>query len=202
MKQMQFIRIIMLAMMTLVLVSTIHAQLEFPPLPAKIDVSATALTKQQDGNYSSNITVIVTDEQGNPSPGANVIFATSKGNLTTAYGFNSDAGGWLDITDNNGTASAVFTIATPESVNITVKVGSSLNATITISQSPTQKGDVTGDGKVDVTDALFIAQYTVGLRTLTTMQLAAGDVNCDGKMDITDALFIAQYTVGLRTTFC
>ncbi len=60
------------------------------------------------------------------------------------------------------------------------------------------KGDVSGDGQVTVVDALFIAQYTVGLRTLTSQQQSAADVNNDGQVTIVDALFIAQYTVGLR----
>jgi len=64
------------------------------------------------------------------------------------------------------------------------------------------KGDVNGDGQVSVVDALFVAQYTVGARTLTSTQLASADVNCDGNVNIVDALFVAQYTVGLRTSFC
>ncbi len=63
---------------------------------------------------------------------------------------------------------------------------------------PVQKGDVNGDGTINIIDALFIAQYTVGLRTLSAQQLAAADVNGDGIVNIIDALFIAQYTVGLR----
>ncbi len=66
----------------------------------------------------------------------------------------------------------------------------------------TTKGDVNGDGNANIVDALFIAQYTVGSRTLTPAQLAAADVNCDGNVNIVDALFIAQYTVGIRPTFC
>jgi len=61
------------------------------------------------------------------------------------------------------------------------------------------RGDVSGNGAVDITDALFIAQSTVGLRTLDVMQLVAADVNTNSRVDITDALFIAQFTVGLRT---
>jgi len=60
------------------------------------------------------------------------------------------------------------------------------------------KGDVNGDGNVDIVDALFIVQYTVGMKTLSAAQLAAADVNGDGQVTIVDALFIAQYTVGLR----
>jgi len=60
------------------------------------------------------------------------------------------------------------------------------------------KGDVNGDNQVTVVDALFISQYTVGLRTLSSSQLAAADVNGDGQVTVVDALFIAQTTVGLR----
>jgi len=79
--------------------------------------------------------------------------------------------------------------------------------TATPTQTPTStptpaagntKGDVSGDGSVTVVDALFVAQYTVGTRTLTSTQLAPADVNGDGEVTIVDALFIAQYTVGLR----
>ncbi len=60
------------------------------------------------------------------------------------------------------------------------------------------KGDVNGDGQVTIVDALFVAQYTVGMKTLSASQLAAADVNGDGQVTVVDALFIAQYTVGLR----
>jgi len=77
--------------------------------------------------------------------------------------------------------------------------------TPTITTTPTStpstsgiKGDVNGDGQVTVVDALFVAQYTVGLRTLTSAQLAAADVNGDGQVTIVDSLFISQYTVGTR----
>jgi len=52
---------------------------------------------------------------------------------------------------------------------------------------------------VDIVDALFIAQYTVGLRPSLDC-FAQADVNGDGRVDIVDALFIGQYTVGLRAT--
>lgn len=61
-----------------------------------------------------------------------------------------------------------------------------------------KKGDVNQDGSVNIADALFIAQYTVGTRILTTSQLVVADVDGDGQVKIVDALFIAQYTVGLR----
>jgi len=60
------------------------------------------------------------------------------------------------------------------------------------------KGDVSGDGQVTVVDGLFVAMYTVGIKPLTSTQLAAADVNGDGQVTIVDALFIALYTVGFR----
>lgn len=60
------------------------------------------------------------------------------------------------------------------------------------------KGDVNGDGDIDVTDALWIQQYAVSSRTLNAAQLACADVNGDGDIDVTDALWIKQYAVGSR----
>ncbi|MFC2022586.1 hypothetical protein ACFLTL_00270 [Chloroflexota bacterium] len=58
------------------------------------------------------------------------------------------------------------------------------------------------DGVVNIVDAMFIAQYTVGLRTLGEINgVNAACVRHDtpgDKTNIVDAMFIAQYTVGLR----
>ncbi len=55
-------------------------------------------------------------------------------------------------------------------------------------------GDASGDGEVDIFDALAVLQYAVGWDT----ELApdAADVNDDGAVDIFDALLILQYAVG------
>lgn len=63
---------------------------------------------------------------------------------------------------------------------------------------PTYKlGDVNSDGKVDVTDALLVAQKAVGMKEFDETQMAAADVNKDKKVDVTDALLIAQKAVGM-----
>jgi len=59
-------------------------------------------------------------------------------------------------------------------------------------------GDVDESGVVDITDALWTAQSSVGLKTLTDSQKLAADVDKTGVVDITDALWIAQSSVGLR----
>jgi hypothetical protein len=156
-----------------------------------------------------NPAVVVVDSIGAGALGG--VFAT----INNATGVTQMSG--LSVTPQSGNVvlanvvlKAVGTAGQTSPLNLTVTTlsdnnGNPIPATVSSGMfniSSVKKGDVTGDGKVDIVDALFIAQYTVGLRTLTPTQLAAGDVNCDGKVDITDALFIAQYTVGLRTTFC
>ncbi|MGN0620755.1 MAG: cellulase family glycosylhydrolase [Porcipelethomonas sp.] len=56
-------------------------------------------------------------------------------------------------------------------------------------------GDVTQDRQVDVFDAICIAQYTVGKKTLDDYQSALADYNNDGNTDVFDAIAIAKFTV-------
>jgi endo-1,4-beta-xylanase len=62
------------------------------------------------------------------------------------------------------------------------------------------KGDVNGNGSIDIVDALLIAQSYVGLNPSGFNALCA-DVNCSGAIDIVDALLIAQLYVGLISSF-
>jgi len=104
----------------------------------------------------------------------------------------------------NATGSAVFSVNATSAGAITVTVNSTTFAApakITISATLSGAGgDVNNDGAINIVDALFIAQNTVGLRPFTPAETAAADVNLDGRADIVDALFIAQFTVGLRLT--
>ena len=63
-------------------------------------------------------------------------------------------------------------------------------------------GDVNINDRVDIGDAMFIAQYLVGNRDASTLNLDCGDVNANGRVDIGDAMFIAQYLVGNRGCLC
>jgi hypothetical protein len=73
-------------------------------------------------------------------------------------------------------------------------------------------GDVNGDGKVDITDALTVAQVSAGYPKPDTYDLEAGEVTCgcteivksnacNCAPNIADAQVIANYAAGLRTSF-
>ena len=58
-------------------------------------------------------------------------------------------------------------------------------------------GDVNGDGRVNVADAIFLLRSIVGLVTLEPSQFSAADVNLDGEVNVADAIVILRYIVGL-----
>jgi hypothetical protein len=64
---------------------------------------------------------------------------------------------------------------------------------------PQKTGDL--GSAVDIFDAVYILQVTVGQQTLTSPQTLACDVNGDGVVNIFDAVGILQYTVGLTSRF-
>ena len=72
------------------------------------------------------------------------------------------------------------------------------NGSVTVLNSTTILGDVTGDGKIAATDARMILQYVAGIKTLSNKQIALADVNKDGKIAATDARYVLQMVAGLK----
>ena len=62
-------------------------------------------------------------------------------------------------------------------------------------------GDVSADGRIDATDALWALQSSVSLRELTAEERERADVNADHVINASDALFVLQYAVGLIDQF-
>lgn len=62
-------------------------------------------------------------------------------------------------------------------------------------------GDPSGEGKIDVGDALRSQRYAAGLDTPTPQQKAAADVNRDGKVNAGDALLIKRFAAKLIDKF-
>ncbi|MCK4527318.1 hypothetical protein KAW18_08090, partial [candidate division WOR-3 bacterium] len=55
------------------------------------------------------------------------------------------------------------------------------------------EGDVTMDMHVTMADAMFIAQYKAGIRSLNASQLKCADTTDEGDVTMADAMHIAQW---------
>ena len=67
-------------------------------------------------------------------------------------------------------------------------------ATVTIGEATAvMKGDVTGDGKITVSDVTFIRGYLKKTRTLNERQMEAAKVTKDDNITIADVTFIRRY---------
>ncbi len=131
-------------------------------------------------NNTTNFTATGRDQLGNAVP---VIVTWNSSNITV---------GTID-------AAGIFTALALGTTTITASNGT-INGTATVIVTATAivRGDVNGNGALDVTDTLFTLQAVAALRTLTAAQTSAADVNGNGVLDITDGLFIAQAVAGLR----
>lgn len=63
----------------------------------------------------------------------------------------------------------------------------------------TTKGDVNGDGKVNVTDVSLVAAHVKGKKPLSEEQRKAADVNKDGKVNVSDVSAIAAQVKGKKS---
>ena len=53
-------------------------------------------------------------------------------------------------------------------------------------------GDISGNGEIDLYDAIEIAKAIMGLRTFTDEEMIIADFNMDGAVDLYDAIEIAR----------
>lgn len=61
-------------------------------------------------------------------------------------------------------------------------------------------GDVTGEGEVDIGDAIKVLRFDAKFETLTSQELVAAEVTGDGTVDIGDAIKILRYDAKLEST--
>ena len=85
-------------------------------------------------------------------------------------------------------------------VTVTAQSGVKRYYTITVtrkgSEKKTVKGDVSGNSKLDIADALTIMKYSAGKTKLTKAQLTLADFNGDGAVNIIDALSVMKKLSG------
>ena len=61
------------------------------------------------------------------------------------------------------------------------------------------KGDVTGDGAIDISDLAAVKQHLLHINTLVGSYLTAGYVNSDGAISISDLLAVQKHILGITT---
>ena len=66
-------------------------------------------------------------------------------------------------------------------------------------QYPSEKGDVNGDGSIDLFDLLEIANHILEIETLTGESLWAANCNADDEIDLFDLLRIVNVILGIGT---
>jgi hypothetical protein len=112
-------------------------------------------------------------------------------------GINGGSFAWTVIDDaNTDIRMSVYDANTSSPVVVNGKTLAGYTTKIGTKKKAYAFGDVDGNDRVDIVDALLVARAYVGLRPLS-FETAAADVNMSGSIDIIDALNIARYYVGL-----
>ena len=60
------------------------------------------------------------------------------------------------------------------------------------------KGDVSGDGKITVTDVSKVSAYVKGKSSLTDEEIKRADVNGDGMVNISDVSLLSAHVKGRK----
>ena len=143
------------------------------------------------------VTPTTSDANGSVSPATS---QTLNASSTTSFSLIPKAGYQVATVTGCGGALSGTTYTTAGIIR-------DCTVTATFVATPPLKGDLNGDGKVDIADALLALEFAIRLRTPSAADIAAGDVapilggksTPDGKIDIADAVAILQKTVGLMT---
>lgn len=110
---------------------------------------------------------------------------------TSSSGGPSGSGSSGSSSSGSGSGNSTGPVA-PGSVNGfgTESAGAGLVGTV--------KGDVNGDGKLNIVDVLNTQRHILGLGTLSGTEASAADVNGNGKIDILDVLMMQKDILGIQ----
>lgn len=109
------------------------------------------------------------------------------------------SGGTIEITDPESPAvtMTVIPVTQPENtetqpITTTVIPVTTVPETQETEPETQLKGDISGNGEIDIYDAIEIAKEILGMRTFTEAEKQIADINGDGMVNLYDAIEIAK----------
>lgn len=136
----------------------------------------------RSGNYTTGHTVVTSQ----PEIYYTKVDELYEGDVTSwNLAGTADENGMLSFdTDSLSPGEYIFAMAGQYGETLTNAICSAPGA---IRVTVIKRGDLTGDGRINVMDAARLYQYVKGKASLTDLQLAASDLNNDGKRNVIDA---------------
>jgi Tol biopolymer transport system component len=181
----------------------------FVPANGTNSLNITALNVTDLGNFDITLmydpsVVNITNANNNP------VFGTSLNNLEQASSgiirlitLNTGSGQSGDVLLSTLTLKAVGVSGQVSYLNLTVNTfvnsfeaeipAGVQNGTFTIGLPKT--GDINGNGKVTLVDAIYLAKHVGGFSGYETIY-ADGDINANGKVTLVDAIYLAKHVGG------
>lgn len=89
-----------------------------------------------------------------------------------------------------------------DTFNVTLQVGkktvslATKEAAIHFADTPLALGDLSGNGKIDVTDYMMLKRAVLGTLNLSEQQREVADINGDGKVNSVDYIFVKRAVLG------
>jgi len=144
-----------------------------------------------DGTTVSQLNVTVTDDTGVDTVKVDL---TQIGGTITTMSLVGDTMYSTTTTAAVGTAPGTYYLP----VNATDIDGNS-NTEVSIQLEVTSpevlKGDINGDGVVNLNDAIYLAKHVAGWTGYEVIH-AKGDINGDGVVNLNDAIYLAKHVAG------
>lgn len=109
--------------------------------------------------------------------------------------------GSMSQTASTITDTVKLSIENVKDQNESVFVPTGASSKVTVKLEAAMLGDMNGNKKIDLVDALYIIQYYNKVRYFTDEQKSVADVNKNGTVDLVDALLIMQYYNGVIKSF-
>lgn len=166
-------------------------------IKSKVTISSTTITQS-----GSVITANISATEEIKTTGV-LFYVNFKALNQTTSGSSTGTTGTTGTSSSGtiGTTEVALSIDSATNKDESAFVFTGTKSAVTITEKEHTLGDVNGNNKIDLVDALYIIRYYNKVQTLTSVQLTASDVNKNGTVDLVDAVLIMQYYNGVIKNF-